>query len=78
MMLTSQICHLACTLMKERQQERWQMDLTLRHWSATHTEAIVTFYTFLFFGHAEADKVVSRMIEQFHEDNISVTNLSHL
>ena len=51
------------------------MDLTLRHWSSTDNEVIVTFYTSLFFGHAEADKVVSRMIEQFHEDNIPVYKL---
>ena len=51
------------------------MDLTLHHWSLTHNEVIVTFYTSLFFGHAEADKAVSRMIEQFHEDNVSVEKL---
>ena len=52
-----------------------QMDLTPRYWSPTHNEVIVTFYTSLFFGHAEAYKVVSRMIEQLHEDNISVDKL---
>ena len=52
-----------------------QMDLTLRYWSPTHNEIIVAFYTSLFLGHAEADKVVSRMIEQFHEDNIPVDKL---
>ena len=51
------------------------MDLTLHHWSLTHNEVIVTFYTSLFFGNAEADNEVSRMIEQFHEDNISVEKL---
>ena len=56
-------------------QVKKQMDLTPRYWSPTHNEVIVTFYTSLFFGHAEADKVVSRMIEQFHEDNISVDKL---
>ena len=29
----------------------------------------------MFFGHAEANKVVSRMIEQFHEGNIPVDKL---
>ena len=53
-------------------QVKKQMDLTLRYWSSTHIEVIVSFYTSLFFGHAEADKVVSRLIEQFHEDNIPV------
>ena len=56
-------------------QVKKQMDLTPRYWSPTHSEVIVTFYTSLFFGHAEAEKVVSRMIEQFHEDNISVDKL---
>ena len=51
------------------------MDLTLRHWSPTHNAVTVTFYTSLFFGHAEADKVVSRVIAQSHEDNISVDKL---
>ena len=58
------------------------MDLTLPYWSPTHNEVIVTFYTFifysLFFGHAEADKVVSRVIEQFHEDVIPVDKLNIL
>ena len=56
-------------------QVKKQMDLTLSYWLPTHNAVIVTFYTSLFFGHAEADKVVSRMIEQFHEDNISVDKL---
>ena len=47
-------------------QVKKQMDLTPRYCSPTHNEVIVTFYTSLFFGHAEADKVVSRMIELFH------------
>ena len=54
------------------------MDLTLHYWSPIHNEVIVTFCTYIlycFFGHAEADKVVSRMIEQFHEDNIPVNKL---
>ena len=57
---------------KTRAQVKKQMDLTLRYWLPTHNEVIVTFCTSLFFGHAEANKVVSRMIEQFHEDNIPV------
>ena len=54
------------------------MDLTLHYWSPIHNEVIVIFYTYIlycFFGHAEAGKVVSRMIEQFHEDNIPVDKL---
>ena len=56
-------------------QVKKQMDLTLRYWSPTRSEVIVTFYTSLFFGHAEADKVMSRMIEQFHEENSPVDKL---
>ena len=56
-------------------QVKKQMNLTHRHWSSTHNEVIVTFYTSLFFGHAEADKVVSRMIVQLHEGNILVDKL---
>ena len=41
-------------------QAKKQMDLILRYWSPTHNEVIVIFYTSLLFGHAEADKVVSR------------------
>ena len=59
-------------------QVKKQMDVTLRYWSPIHNEVIVSFYTALFLGHAEADKVVSRMTEQFHEENIPWTNLSHL
>ena len=50
-------------------QVKKQMDLTLCYWSPTHNEVVITFYT-LFFGHAEADKVVSRMIEQFKEQGL--------
>ena len=52
-----------------------QMDLPLRYWPSTRNEVIVSFYTSLCFGRAEADKVVPRMIEQFHEDNIPVYKL---
>ena len=54
-------------------QVKKQMDLTLRYWSPTRSEVI--YYTSLFFGHAEADKVMSRMIEQFHEENSPVDKL---
>ena len=56
-------------------QVKKQMDVTLRYWSPIHNEVIVSFYTALFLGHAEADKVVSRMTEQFHEENIPVDKL---
>ena len=55
------------------------MDMTLCCWSPTHNEVTVTFYTYIFlysfFGNGDADKVVARMIEQFHEDNIPVDKL---
>ena len=56
-------------------QVKKQMDPTPHYWLPTHNEVIVTFYTSLFFEHAEANKVVSRTIEQFHEDNIPVDKL---
>ena len=38
-------------------QVKKQMDLTLRYWSPTHEEVWITYYTSLFFGHAEGEKV---------------------
>ena len=40
------------------------MDLTLRYWSTAHNEVWVTYYTSLFFGHVEAEKVSVKMYEQ--------------
>ena len=36
-------------------QVKKQMDLTLRYWSQRHEEVWITYYTSLFFGHAESN-----------------------
>ena len=56
-------------------QVKKQMDLTLRYWSPTHNKVWVTFYTSLFFGHAEGDKVASKMFDQLIMDSIPVNRL---
>ena len=56
-------------------QVKKQMDLTLRYWSPTHNKVWVTFYTSLFFGHAEGDKVASKMFDQLTMDSIPVNRL---
>ena len=52
-----------------------QMDLTLRYWSPTHEEVWITYYTSLFFGHAEGEKVAVKMYEQLVSDGIPVAKL---
>lgn len=52
-----------------------QMDLTMRYRSPTHNEVWVTFYTSLFFGHAEGEKVASRMFDQMVEDVLPMNRL---
>ena len=52
------------------------MDLTLRYWSTTHNEVWVTYYTSLFFGHAEAEKVLVKMYKQLLSDGIPVDKLA--
>ena len=54
------------------------MDLTLRYWSTTHNEVWVTYYTSLFFGHAEAEKVLVKMYEQLLSDGILVDKMATL
>ena len=51
------------------------MDLTLRCWSPTHEEVWITYYTSLFFGHAEGEKVAVKMYEQLVSDGIPVAKL---
>ena len=51
------------------------MDLTLRYWSPTHEEVWITYYTSLFFGHAEGEKVAVKMYEQLVSDGIPVAEL---
>ena len=54
------------------------MDLTLRYWSTTQNEVWVTYYTSLFFGHAEAEKVLVKMYEQLLSDGIPVDRMTTL
>ena len=56
-------------------QVKKQMDLTLRYWSPTHEEVWITYYTSLFFGHAEGEKVAVKMYEQLVRDGIPVAKL---
>ena len=56
-------------------QVKKQMDLTLRYWSPTHEEVWITYYTSLFFGHAEGEKVAVKMYEQLFSDGIPVAKL---
>ena len=53
-------------------QVKMQMDLTLRYWSSTHNEVWTLFYTSLFFGHAEGDKVSLKMYEEINNDRVPV------
>ena len=59
-------------------QKKKQLDLTLRYWSTTHNEVWVTYYTLLFFGHAEAEKVLVKMYEQLLSDGIPVDKMATL
>ena len=52
-----------------------QMDLTLRYWSPTHCEVRVAYYSSLFFGHAEGERVANRLHQEITKDNIPVTKL---
>ena len=54
------------------------MDLTLRYWSTTHNEVWVTYYTPLFFDHAEAEKVSVKMYEQLLSVGIPVDKMATL
>ena len=56
-------------------QVKKQMDLTLRYWSPTHEEVWIIYYTSLFFGHAEGEKVAVKMYEQLVSDGIPVAKL---
>ena len=60
------------------QKKENQMDLTLRYWSTTHNEVWVTYYTLLFFGHAEAEKVLVKMYEQLLSDGILIDKMATL
>lgn len=59
-------------------QVKKQMDLTLRYWSPTHDEVWVNFYTSLFFGHAEGEKVADRIFQTMVKDGLPITKLCTL
>ena len=44
-------------------QAKKQMDLTFCYWSPTHNKVWINFYTSLFFGHAEAEKVANLIVQ---------------
>ena len=56
-------------------QVKKQMDVTVRYWSPTHGEVWVRFYTSLFFGHAEGDKVATTMYSRMLSDGIAVDKI---
>ena len=49
--------------------------MTVRYWSPTHDEVWVRFYTSLFFGHAEGDKVATTMYNRMLSDGIAVDKM---
>ena len=55
-----------------------QVDLILRYWSPTHEEVWIAYYTSLFFGHAEGDKVAQKMFEKLMNDQIPVNGMASL
>ena len=55
-----------------------QMGLMLRYWAPTLNEVRMLFYTSLFFGHAEDDKVSLKMYEEMHNDGIPVDKMATL
>ena len=68
-----------CLVMKQQVlKQKKQMDLTLRYWSSTHNEVWVTYYTSLFFGHAEAENVLVKMYEQIPSDGIPLDKMATL
>ena len=59
-------------------QVKKQVDLILRYWSPTHEEVWITYYTSLFFGHAEGEKVAQKMFEKLLNDQIPVDRMVSL
>ena len=59
-------------------QVKKQVDLILWYWSPTHQEVWITYYTSLFFGHAEGEKVAEKMFEKLMSDQIPVNRMASL
>ena len=51
------------------------MDLTLRYWSPVHREIWTSFYTSLFFGHAEGEVVGTAIQEKMLEDRLPIKRM---
>ena len=56
-------------------QVKKQMDLTLRYWSPVHREIWTSFYTSLFFGHAEGEVVATAIHEKMLEDGLPIERM---
>ena len=54
------------------------MDLALHYWSTKHQKVWSVFYTSLFFGHAEGDKVAEKMYDSMLVDGLPVNSLATL
>ena len=59
-------------------QVKKQMDLTFCYWSPTHNEVWINFYTSLFFGHAEGQKVANHIFQTMLKDDLPLTKLCTL
>ena len=59
-------------------QVKKQVDLILHYWSPTHEEVWIAYYTSLFFGHAEGDKVAQKMFGKLMNDQIPVNRMASL
>ena len=59
-------------------QVKKQAVLILRYWSPTHEEVWIAYYTSLFFGHAEGEKVAQKMFEKLMNDQIPVDRMVSL
>ena len=51
------------------------MDLTLHYWSPVHREIWTSFYTSLFFGHAEGEVVATAIHEKMLEDGLPIERM---
>lgn len=59
-------------------QVKRQMDLTFPYWSLRHSEVWINFYTSLFLGHAEGEKVANRIFQTMLKDDLPITKLCTL
>ena len=56
-------------------QVKKQMDLTLHYWSPVHREIWTSFYTSLFFGHAEGEVVATAIHKKMLEDGLPIERM---